>query len=238
MRSICAAASIYKVYDINFTDAYRTMDGLARTISFTYQDIKQFTNATSDFSTQTLAGGLNWGYPITENQSLTFGFSLQHAEMLTSFFSSDQQRQWVQNNGTPIQIDGSGGLFGTEIDSLELVLGWSYDTRNRALFPDAGSRVSFNLNTALPGSDVEYFVSRFDYTRYFRLPGSLAIQGQFRARIRRRLRRQDDGAAAVSKLLRWWSELDPRLQGKLPWPRSTRSETLMAVICWLPTSSS
>ncbi|HMB74417.1 MAG TPA: BamA/TamA family outer membrane protein, partial [Gammaproteobacteria bacterium] len=162
----------YKVYDINFTDPYRNMDGLARTVSFTYQDIKQFTSATSDFSTQTLAGGLNWGYPITEVQTLRFGFSLQHAEMATSLFSSEQAKQWVRDNGESELVDPGFGLYATAIDSLELVLGWSYDTRNRTLFPDAGSLISFNLNTSIPGSDVEYFVSRLDFTKYFRLPGA------------------------------------------------------------------
>src|SRR6185503_21295074 len=53
-----------KVYDINYTDAYRTIDGLSRTLSLTYQDITQYTSATSDFSTTTLSGGVNWGWPI------------------------------------------------------------------------------------------------------------------------------------------------------------------------------
>lgn len=162
----------YKVYDVNFTDAYRTMDGLARTISFTYQDIAQFTNATSDFSTETLAAGLNWAYPITEYQALRFGFSFQHAEMITSIFSSQQQVQWVQQNGVPFSIEGADGVFGTEIDSLELMLGWSYDSRNRTLFPDSGSRIALSVNAAVPGSDVEYYVARLDFTKYIRLPGA------------------------------------------------------------------
>jgi outer membrane protein insertion porin family len=161
----------YKVYDINYTDAYRTMDGLSRTISFAYQDIKQFTSATSDFSTETLSAGLNWGYLITEYQQVQFGFSLQHAELLTSFFSSNQARQWVQSNGVPFTIPGASGVFGTEIDSLELVLGWNRNTRNRFLFPDAGSLTSIGINASLPGSDAEYYVARVGYTKYFDLPG-------------------------------------------------------------------
>ncbi len=162
----------YKIYDVNFTDPYRTMDELGRTISFSYQDIKQFTSATSDFSTKTLSGGLTWAYPITEFQTLRFGFALQHAELLTSYYSSQQQIQWVQENGNPFEVPGAAGVFGTQIDSLELVLGWGYDTRNRVLFPDSGMRFSLSLNAALPGSDVEYFVSRLDFTKYFRLPGA------------------------------------------------------------------
>ena len=73
--------------------------------------------------------------------------------------------QWVQENGKPFSVPGSPGVFGTEINSLELVLGWGYDTRNRVLFPDNGMQLSLNLNAALPGSDVEYFVSRLDFTK-------------------------------------------------------------------------
>jgi outer membrane protein insertion porin family len=162
----------YKVYDVNFTDPYRNVDGLARTISFSYQDITQFTNATSDFSTTTLTAGLNWGYPITEYQIFRFGFAAQHAELLTSIFSSDQARQWVQANGQSFSVPGATNVFGTEINSLELVAGWSYEGLNRAIFPDAGQRVFLNFNASVPGSEVEYFVTRFNFDKYFRLPGA------------------------------------------------------------------
>jgi outer membrane protein insertion porin family len=160
----------YKVYALDFTNPYRNQDGLSRQISFQYQDIKQFTSVTSDFSTQTLTTGITWGYPITEVQTLRFGFVLQGSELLTSFYSSDQAREWVQNNGRPLDIPGEG-VFGTQVRSLELVTGWSWDTRNRVLFPDSGTRVNLGLQTALPGSDVEYFVGSLNVERYFTLKG-------------------------------------------------------------------
>jgi outer membrane protein insertion porin family len=171
----------YKIYDVNFTDAYRTIDGVGRSISFTYQDIKQYTSATSEFSTTTLSTGMNWGYPITNFQSLRLGFTLQHSELLTSFYSSDQARQWVTNNGKPFVVPGVVPFVGTEIESLEYVFGWSFDSRNRFLFPDSGTMLGFNLNTALPGSDVEYYVARIDFTKYIRLPGAwrFKINSQF-----------------------------------------------------------
>jgi len=162
----------YKIYAIDFTDAYRNMDGLSRQIAFQYQDITQFTSVASDFSTETLTGGITWGYPISEVQGLRFGFAYQQAQLLTSQFSSDQAREWVQNNGESFAVPGAGGVFGTDVSSLELVLGWSYDSRNRVLFPDLGSRIFANLQAAIPGSDTEYFVASFNFERFIRLPGS------------------------------------------------------------------
>jgi outer membrane protein insertion porin family len=159
-----------QVYDINFTDPYRNIDGVARSVSFTYQDLKQFTSAASDFSTTTLSAGMNWSYPITNFQRLTFGFAYQDAELLTSFLSSQQAFEWVQNNGRPFQVEGTT-FYGTKVKSLDLVTGWSYDTRNAALFPTTGTRLSLGLNATVPGSEVEYYTSTIDFTKYIDLPG-------------------------------------------------------------------
>lgn len=159
-----------KVYDINFTDPYRNIDGVARTVSFTYQDITQFTSVTSDFSTTTLSAGMNWGYPITDFQRLTFGFAYQDAELITSSFSSQQALEWVQQNGNPFQV--SDTIFGTNVKSLDLVTGWTYDSRNAALFPTAGTRLGVGFTAAVPGSEVEYYVLSMDFTKYVDLPGA------------------------------------------------------------------
>ena len=162
----------YKVYAIDFTDPYRNMDGLSRQIAFQYQDITQFTSLTSQFSTETLTGGITWGLPITEVQVLRLGFAYQEAQLLTSAFSSNQAREWVQNNGESFAIPGADGVFGTDVKSLELVAGWSLDTRNRVLFPDSGMRLFANLQTAVPGSEIEYYVTTFNLEKFVRLPGA------------------------------------------------------------------
>jgi outer membrane protein insertion porin family len=162
-----------KIYDVNFTDPYRNIDGLSRTIKLSYNDITQFTSESSDFSTKRLTAGINWGYPLTEYQFLRFGFSYQDAQLLTTNYSSSQARDWVQANGTAYDVgSATDQLFGTKLQTLELTGGWSFDSRNRALFPDKGTRVSLGLNASLPGSQVEYYVANLDFTKYFQLPGS------------------------------------------------------------------
>jgi outer membrane protein insertion porin family len=158
-----------KVFDVNFTDPYRNIDGVSRTISLTYQDLTQFTSATSDFSTTTLSAGMNWGYPIANFQRLTMGFAYQDSELLTSSFSSRQALEWVSQNGTPFVVPG--GFVGTQVKSLDLVSGWQYVTLNAGLFPTAGTRMSMGLTGSVPGSEVEYYTANLDFTRYFRIRG-------------------------------------------------------------------
>ncbi len=162
-----------KFYSLSHTDPYRTMDGVSRTVSLNYRDITQFTSAASDFSTT--SGGLtvNYGYPVTEFQTVSFGMSYQRAELLASTSSTQQAQDWVLNNGNPfIEDSGAGFLFfGTKFDTFELQAGWTFDSRNRALFANRGTRQSLFLSMAVPGSDVEYYQARYNFTKYIPLFG-------------------------------------------------------------------
>ena len=156
-----------KIFDANFTDPYRNVDGVARTLSLTYQHLTQFTSVSSDFSTTTMNAGINWGYPITDYQTLRFGFSYQDAQLVTSTFSSQQALDWVRNNGNTFAI--SDFVVGTRIKSLELMAGWSYDSRNASLFPTKGTRAAISLNASVPGSDVEYYMAALNFQKYIPL---------------------------------------------------------------------
>lgn len=161
----------YKTYQVNHTDPYRTIDGLQRTLSLQYRDITQFTSVASDFSTETISAGVTWAYPITEFQQFQFGLAYRDAELLTSAFSSTQARDWVSNNGEPFDVPGASTAFGTKVQSYELILGWNYNSLNNFLFPTRGTRLRTQVQSALPGSEVEYYVANIDFTKYFNLPG-------------------------------------------------------------------
>ncbi len=160
-----------KLYSLSHTDPYRTMDGIRRTVSVNYRDITQFTSASSDFSTTSSGATLDYGYPISEYQTLSFGVTYQHSELLSSTNSTAQAQEWVANNGNPFIEDVGGGIvfFGTKFDTIELIAGWGYDSRNRAIFANRGMRQQFFLSVAAPGSDVEYVQARYSLTKYLPL---------------------------------------------------------------------
>jgi outer membrane protein insertion porin family len=160
-----------KLYSLSHTDPYRTMDGVSRTISLNYRDITQFTSAASDFSTTSAGASVDYGFPITEYQRINIGATFQHSELLSSTNSTQQAQDWVANNGNVfVEETGIGGtFFGTEFDTFELLLGWSYDSRNRAIFANRGTRQQLYLAFAVPGSDVEYYQARYSFTKYLPL---------------------------------------------------------------------
>jgi outer membrane protein insertion porin family len=157
-----------KLYSISHTDPYRTMDGVHRTLSINYRDVTQFTSAASDFSTTSAGATIDYGYPITDFQRVSFGLTYQHSEMVSSSNSTQQAQDWVANNGNPFIEDiGNGAVFfGSEFDTVEFVAGWSYDSRNRSIFATRGTRQQVFLSVAIPGSDVEYYTGRYNFTKY------------------------------------------------------------------------
>src|SRR6185436_320810 len=78
-----SAGQLAKVYDISYTDPYVTMDGLSRTVSFSYRDFDRLTSSFSQFSTKLYTASSELAYPITELQTIRFGASLEHAELGT-----------------------------------------------------------------------------------------------------------------------------------------------------------
>ncbi len=167
-----------QVYSFSHTDPYTNIDGVARTFGLQYRDVTQFVSAASDFSTETMSGTLEFGYPITEYQAVRFGLVAQRSDLITSEFGSAREAvDWVRNNGNPYTrslvqqsfdpftgapIDITTTLYGTKFDTLEALIGWSYDTRNRALFATRGTRHSLSLTAAVPGSGIEYYVFSYE----------------------------------------------------------------------------
>jgi outer membrane protein insertion porin family len=162
-----------KIYDLSYTDPYLTVDGISRTINFSYRNIDRLTSSYSQFSTKLFSAGNEFSYEITELQSIRFGASFEHAELATPLSSSIQLQDWVRHNGDPFfrRLSAGDFLLGTLYDAFELSTGWGRDSRNRVIFPTYGSLARLQLSATVPGTgNVEYLRSTFQFQQYFRLP--------------------------------------------------------------------
>ena len=163
-----------KVYTIQYTNPYLTMNGVGQTLSASYRDVTQFVSSSSSFSSKNLSLGPTWSYPISEFQYLTFGAAFESSKLLTTSYSSAQQAQeWVQQNGHPytrlVHEDFSNNdfqLYGTDYNDILLVAGWGIDSRNRSLFADRGNRTALSGRITAPGSAVEYWMANFMFQQY------------------------------------------------------------------------
>jgi outer membrane protein insertion porin family len=165
-----------KVYSLSQTNPYATVDGIQRITTLSYRDITQFTANASALSSKTLQLGLEYAYPLTEYQVFRFGGALQTSQLLTSATGSALQAiDWVQANGHPytstIYTNGTTYyIYGTRFSDVQMSAGWSFDTRNRTLFPTSGARNALSLQQTVPGLDVQYGLASWEFQQFFHLP--------------------------------------------------------------------
>jgi outer membrane protein insertion porin family len=168
------AGQYSQVYSLSHTDPYVTVDGVSRSLSASYRKYSQFTSSSSDFETTTGALAVDYGWPISEFQSVRVGLAAQRSDLFTDPNQSAQQSvEWVRNNGNPYTRTSSVGIppiaytyYGTEFYTFDLSLGWGYDSRNRAIFADRGARHRVNVGYTIPGSEVEYYTVNYDWLQF------------------------------------------------------------------------
>jgi len=167
-----------KLYSISHTNPAVTMDGVRRTVGINFRDITQFVAGGSDFSTESAAASIDWGFPITEFQTVTFGLQYQRSRLLSTSNGTQQSQDWVLQNGDSFRQDSGRGfdILGTEFDNLDVIAGWTYDSRNRALFSTRGTRQQLFLTMSTPASDVQYYTARYNLTKYMPITNKWIIR--------------------------------------------------------------
>ena len=166
-----------KIIGGSYTNPYVSLNEVSRTISAAYRTTTQFTSEASDLDTKTLSAGVNWGYPLTEYQRVNIGLNFQKSQLdANNISSSEQAFEWVRNNGDSsfscvpsCDDDAAFTIYSTKYNTYELAGGWSYDTRNRSLFANRGSRHSLGMTATFPGSEVEFVYLNYRYVQYIPL---------------------------------------------------------------------
>jgi outer membrane protein insertion porin family len=150
-----ASGSVNKVASLSFTDPYYTIDGVSRGFDLYRRDVNATSLGIGNYQTYTTGGGVRFGVPFTEYDTLFFGFGAEHVRL--SLAADSPQRY----------LDFQNQFGGTYL-ALISTAGWAHDTRDSFIWPTKGQaqRASLELGTA-PG-DLEYW--KYSYTHQYFYP--------------------------------------------------------------------
>ncbi len=138
-------SKVNTVYRFSYTNPYYTPEGISRGFSLHSRSTNADEANLADFSTNTYGLGVNYGFPISEYNRASLSFSYEKTDLtINSSTAPLSYSAWVAGNGT-------------EFDTIKTSVGWSHDTRNRAIFPNKGYYSSISSQIALPGGDLEYY---------------------------------------------------------------------------------
>ena len=179
-------------YNLSVTDPYFTIDGVRRGYYMYYRKTKLDEDYNvNNYVTDSFGGGINFGYPIDENQSVSAGLNIDQTEVTTGNGVSTYVRDYLLANdgkeigkseycidtADPCTKQSKPDRFSGDYLTYNLNLGWSYNTLNRPVFPTSGMSHRVNGEIALPGSDVEYQKLTYDAQAYFPLAKDFVLRG-------------------------------------------------------------
>jgi outer membrane protein insertion porin family len=145
---------INKIYSFSYLNPYFTLDEISSGFRMLYRSTDAAQANLSDFYTDVKEGSLNFGIPLSEFTRLNFDMAYKDTDLTIGATAPRSYREWVKLvSGT----DSDAARF--KVYSTEA--SYSFDSRNRAIFPDRGIYSRIGAELALPGGDLEYY--RFTY---------------------------------------------------------------------------
>jgi outer membrane protein insertion porin family len=87
-------------YNLSVTDPYFTIDGVRRGYNMYYRKTKLSDDYNvNNYVTDSFGGGINFGYPIDENQSISAGLNIDQTEVTTGPYVSTYVRDYLLKHG-------------------------------------------------------------------------------------------------------------------------------------------
>lgn len=151
-----------KTYAFSYTNPYFTVDGVSQGFDIykkTY-DPTMLSYAKS-YKTDSVGGGLRWGIPIAEKESINFGVAIDKTDISLLDNSAQIYRDYVTQ-------------FGNSNTSVTGNLGWVQDTLDSAIYTTSGAinRVSGEL---APGGSLRFYRVNFQHQRYIPLSKTFTL---------------------------------------------------------------
>lgn len=150
------SSKINTVYALSYTDPYFTVDGISQGFDVYSREIDGSRAGISRYITKTLGGGVRFGVPVTELDTINYGLAYEDTE-ITTFVDS------------PLFYQNYVNTFGRQNDAIIATIGWVRDGRDSLIYPTKGTMQRAVGEVGLPGASLEYHKLIYHYQRYFPL---------------------------------------------------------------------
>jgi outer membrane protein insertion porin family len=162
-----STSKINTIYALSYTDPYFTVDGVSQGFDIYSKEIDGTNGGIGRYVTKTNGGGVRFGVPVTELDTITYGLAYEDTA-ITTFADS------------PLFYQNYVRTFGSQNDAIVGTAGWTRDGRDSLIYPTKGTMQRAYGEMGLPGASLEYFKVNYQYQRYFALTrhNSLMLNGE------------------------------------------------------------
>ncbi len=155
--------TVNKTISMSFTDPYWTIDGVSRGFDIYRRAIDATTLGIGNYKTTTLGGGLRFGVPFTEYDTLLFGVAYEDTKLQLDPALSPRRFLDFQSQ------------FGNQYSAVIESGGWVRDTRDSAIWPTRGRIQRGNLEVATEPGDLEYWKATYQNQSFFPITRDITL---------------------------------------------------------------
>ncbi|MET1117081.1 MAG: outer membrane protein assembly factor BamA [Comamonas sp.] len=151
---------------LSTTDPYFTKEGVSRTLDLYYRTDKPYEDQGGNYELVTAGTGVRFGVPFSELDTVFFGGGIE-------------QTRIKPGTNIPAAYLAYGDTYGYSSTAVPLTIGWSRDSRDSALAPNAGRYQRLNTDWSVAG-DARYVRANYQIQQYVPLNKkfTLAFNGE------------------------------------------------------------
>lgn len=143
-----------QVYSVSYTNPYFTDNGVSRGFDIYQRNLDTTSTSISPYKSFTSGGGVRFGVPIDEDETVHYGLSVE-------------QSSYELTTASPVQFQNYVKTFGATTSNLLGTVGWTRDSRDSAIYPTEGKVQRAFLKAALPVSDQRYYKLTYQQQKFY-----------------------------------------------------------------------
>lgn len=147
---------------LSYTNPYYTVDGISRGFHIYQRNVDPTTLSIGQYKSSSLGGGVSYGFPIGEDDSINVGLSYDRTSIDTFDDSPQRYKDFVEK-------------FGDSNSTLLASAGWARDRRDSFLYPTRGNYQRVYGEVSLPGGDLRFYKLNYQYQHFFPLSQTVTL---------------------------------------------------------------
>lgn len=158
-----SSGSVNRVYSLSFTNPYYTVDGVSLGFDIYKRNLDTTSLSVSPFKTSTWGGGVRFGLPINEDDTINYGLGYEDTGI--EVFPTSPQRY----------IDFVN-QFGSDNTTLLGSIGFTRDRRDSVIYTTSGTLLKLGAEIGLPGGNLKYYKLSYQQQYYYPLSRFFTLQ--------------------------------------------------------------
>jgi len=151
-----------QVLSVSYTNPYYTDNGVSRGFDVYQRNLDTTSTSISPYKTFTFGGGVRFGVPIGEDETMHYGLSAEQAT-------------YELTPASPIQFVNYVNIYGNTTNNLLGTVGWTRDSRDSAIYPTDGKVQRAFAEVAMPFSDQHFYKLTYQHQKFHPLTKDIAL---------------------------------------------------------------